>query len=241
MYRYNYGFRHLWIVRSFCILGILGLSFAAAPGRAAQTVNWTGNFAPCSRHSELFKYGPMSLGVKFSTSNRAIEREFKKAMDFWSGVIEMEWHEDDSSACSINVVDGTPDILTNSVIARSQFPEWENFEGWIAFDPHAPLSKFEMYVTAVHEIGHMLGLKHNPSASSIMYFLDLEGPEVLDNRDLVSLAEHHQLSMSTLAGPIAVSKHPSFVRAKSRQSASPHPDTEPPSTALIKQPRPSEP
>lgn len=226
----------LWLARKLLITGLLALSFTAAPIHAAQTGNWTGNFASCSRRSELLKYGPMSVGVKFSTSSHAIQREFKKAMDFWSGIIDMDWYEDDSSTCSINVVDGTPDILTNSVIARSQFPEWGNFEGWIAFDPHAPLSKFEIYVTAVHEIGHMLGLKHNPSASSIMYFLDLEGPEVLDNSDLISLAKRHQLRIADLEGPIPVSKHPSYLRAKSRQGAGPHGDAVSASTALTKQP-----
>jgi predicted Zn-dependent protease len=62
-----------------------------------------------------------------------------------------------------------------------------------------------MYLTAVHEIGHMLGLKHNPSARSVMYYLDLDGSEVLDTRDLAALASHHKLRLSSLAEPVAVS------------------------------------
>jgi hypothetical protein len=223
-------------VRTFSFLAALGLLFLAAQLDVAQTVNWTGDYASCTRHSELLNYGPMSIGVRFSTSSHQIQKEFKKAMDFWSGIIEMDWHEDDSPTCSINVVDGTPEILKNSVIARSQFPEWGRFEGWIAFDPRAPLSKFEIYVTAVHEIGHMLGLQHNPSASSIMYFLDLEGPEVLDRKDLLSLSEHHQLRIAVAEAPIPVSKHLSFVRAKSDGSADAHVDVEPASTARTKHP-----
>ncbi|MBV8073081.1 MAG: matrixin family metalloprotease [Acidobacteriaceae bacterium] len=173
---------------------------------ATQTSNWAGDFAPCANRSELLKHGPMSLGVKFSTSNHAIEREFRKAMDFWASIVDMNWHEDEGSSCAINVVDGTPEILKNAVIARSQFPEWDNFQGWIAFDAHAPLSKFEMYVTAVHEIGHLLGLKHNPDASSIMYFLDLEGPEVVDHQDILSLASRHLLRIPANHEAIPVGK-----------------------------------
>lgn len=225
-------------MRHLCIIGALGLSVTAVKIHAAQTLNWTGDFTPCTRHSELLKHGPMSVGVKFSTSNRSIEREFKRAMDFWSSIVDMEWYKDDTAACSINVVDGTPDILTNSVIARSQFPEWGDFQGWIAFDPRASLSKFEIYVTAVHEIGHMLGLRHNSNASSVMYFLDVDGPEVVDRNDLLSLVEHHQLRIPLDESPISVSKHFALVRAKSRHNADQHVETPPMSTARRIQPAP---
>lgn len=223
-------------MRRLFILGVLGLFVLAARPGVAQSLNWTGDFASCDHHSDLLSRGPISIGVKFSTSNHIIEEEFKKALDFWSGIIEMEWHEDDTSTCAMNVVDGTPDILTKSVIARSQFPEWGNFEGWIAFDPTAPLSDFEIYVTAVHEIGHMLGLKHNPRASSIMYFLDLEGPEVLDKKDLLSLAEHHDLRVSPADAPIPVRKEFSLAHAKTRSDSEARADADAASTALTKQP-----
>jgi hypothetical protein len=168
-------------------------------------VNWTGNFAPCDTHSELLKRGSMRLGVRFSTSNPAVAREFKRAMDFWAGIIDMSWHEDGTSSCSVELVDGTPAILQNAVVARAQFAEWRNFEGWIAFDPRAPLTKVEMYLTAVHEIGHMLGLSHNPNPSSVMYYIDLEGPEVLDSWDLAALAAHHKLRIDSARAPIPVS------------------------------------
>ena len=108
---------------------------------------------------------------------------------------------------AMELVDGTPSIFKNAIVARSQFTEWENFQGWIAFDPRAPLTTTEMYLTAVHEIGHMLGLKHNPSAKSIMYFIDLEGPEVLDARDIEALAVHHRLRVEPIDAPIAVNRH----------------------------------
>jgi hypothetical protein len=119
----------------------------------------------------------------------------------------MSWHEDQTSSCAIELVDGTPGIFHNAMIARSQFTEWQDFQGWIAFDPRAPLTKAEMYLTSVHEIGHMLGLKHNSSPKSVMYYIDLEGPEVLDDRDVKELAIHHKLRVTPVDAPIAVNRH----------------------------------
>jgi len=158
-----------------------------------MTINWTGPYSPCNQRGELLKHDSMDLGVKFATSNSELERQFRQALTFWSEVIDMKWHEDDSSSCSIQLVDGTPDILKRTIVARSQFTDWENFQGWIAFNPSAQLSRMEFYLTAVHEIGHMLGLKHNPNARSVMYYLDLEGQEYLDATDLALLASRHRL------------------------------------------------
>lgn len=169
-----------------------------------QRVNWTGNFAPCGTHSEFLKRDSMRLGVRFSTSNPAVAREFRRAMNFWAEIIDMSWYEDPSSSCSLELVDGAPAILQHAVVARAQFVEWQNFEGWVAFDPRAPLTKAEMYATAVHEIGHMLGLRHNPNPSSVMYYIDLEGPEVLDSCDLASLAARHTLRIGLVHAPIPV-------------------------------------
>ena len=146
----------------------------------------------------------MNLGVKISTSNTVLAHEFRQALDFWSRVLDMNWHEDDSNSCAMQLVDGTSAILKTSIVARSQFTEWDNFQGWIAFNPRAPLTNTELYLTAVHEIGHMLGLKHNPSAHSVMYYLDLEGSEVLDESDLAMLAGRHKMRVTSLTEPITV-------------------------------------
>jgi hypothetical protein len=167
-------------------------------------INWTGNFARCDSHAELLKRDSMRLGVRLSNSNPAVAKEFKRAMDFWAGIIDMAWHEDATSSCALELVDGTPAILQHAVVARAQFVEWQKFEGWIAFDPRAPLTRTEMYLTAVHEIGHMLGLRHNPNPESVMYYIDLEGPEVLDAYDLKSLAAHHTLRLDVSRAPIPV-------------------------------------
>lgn len=192
--------------RTAACLSLLAL-LAAPSGFPADPpqINWTGNFAPCDSHSELLKRDSMRLGVKLSSSNPVVAGEFKRAMNFWSRIIDMSWYEDRTSSCAVELVDGTPEILKNAVVARAQFAEWQNFEGWVAFDPRAPLTKTEMYLTAIHEIGHMLGLRHNPNPNSVMYYIDLEGTEVLDSNDLSALALHHRLRTDTGHGPIAVS------------------------------------
>lgn len=167
-------------------------------------VNWAGDFAPCLAHSELLKSSPMDLGVRFSAGNPLVNRQFRRAMDFWARVLDMAWHEDQTTACALQVVDGTPTILQHSVVARSQFTDWANFQGWIAFDSRAPLTKTETFLTAVHELGHTFGLKHNPSAKSVMYYIDLEGPEVLDREDMTALAQRHKLRDPVLIPPIPV-------------------------------------
>jgi hypothetical protein len=188
-------------IRLVSLLPVLTLPVSFADQR---TANWEGDFSPCNQRFELLKHEPMNLGVKISTSNPVLAREFRQALDFWAQVVDMHWHEDDSNSCAMQLVDGTPAILKISIVARSQFTEWDNFQGWIAFNPRAPLTNSELYLTAVHEIGHMLGLKHNPSVHSVMYYLDLEGFEVLDHTDLAMLAGHHKLRVTSLSEPIAV-------------------------------------
>jgi hypothetical protein len=136
----------------------------------------------------------VDLGVRISTANLALARQFAKAMDFWSGIVDIEWHEVDSPECSIQLVDGTPELFDPAAIAaRSQFPDRPDFQGWIAFNPGSRLSEREMFLISVHEIGHLLGLPHNPSGSSVMFFLKLDQAVQLDTADLDALADRHKL------------------------------------------------
>jgi hypothetical protein len=189
------------IIRITILCSLLTLPASFADQR---TANWSGDFPPCNQRFEFRKHDPMSLGVRISTSKPELARAFRLAMDFWSQVLDMNWHEDPSSSCALQLVDGTPGILKNGIVARSQFIEWDNFQGLIAFNPKAPLTDLEMYLTAVHEIGHMLGLKHNPSAQSVMYYLDLQGSEILDRTDLAVLANRHKLRIASLDAAIPV-------------------------------------
>jgi matrixin len=169
-----------------------------------RTANWSADFPPCNQRFEFRKHDSMSLGVKISTSKPELARAFRLALDFWSQVLAMDWYEDSSSSCALQLVDGTPEILKNGIVARSQFTDWDNFQGLIAFNPKTELTDSEMYLTAVHEIGHMLGLKHNPSAQSVMYYLDLQGSGTLDQTDLAALAVHHKLRLVSTESAVLV-------------------------------------
>lgn len=174
----------------------LALLLLAAGSGIAETSapNWSGRFPPCHRHPDLLSRGHVNLGVRISTSNTALARQFGRAMQFWSGVLDLEWHEVDSQDCSIQLVDGTPELFDAAgMAARAQFPDRPSFEGWIAFNPGAKLNEHEMFTISVHEIGHLLGLPHNPSGSSVMFFLELEDSVSLDAADLNALAERHKL------------------------------------------------
>lgn len=137
----------------------------------------------------------MSLGLRISTSNSALAHEFEHALDFWSTVLDLEWHNENSDACALQLVDGTPALFDwcACTSARSQLPDRPEFQGWIAFNPRLKLSRQEMFLDSVHEIGHLLGLSHNPSESSIMYFFGLEKFEWLEPSDLSALSMKHAL------------------------------------------------
>ena len=85
--------------------------------------------------------------------------------------------------------------MTNGIVARSQLTKWYTFRGKIAVSAAAAntMSCVEIYATAVNECGHMLGLKRNASSHSVMYFLNVNGSEVLDEKDILDLSTRHKL------------------------------------------------
>lgn len=135
----------------------------------------------------------MTLGVRIDTASPVLATQFRRALNFWSRVIDMEWHEEASNACSLELTDARPGSLDASIAAQADGPESEDFEGWIRFNAAVPLTKTELYYYSVHEIGHLLGLEHNPSHWSVMYFEDTSGPERLDAIDLEVLGKAHTL------------------------------------------------
>ena len=169
----------------------LAIAFTMRAGERPGT--WTGPYPQCDGHAEVLKRETMSLGVRFSTSNPKLTAEFAHAMSFWAGILEMNWHEVDSRACAIQVVDGDLGLFGSAGVARAQFPGTPAFQGWIAFNPRVSLPANELFFIAVHELGHLLGLPHSSNASSVMYFLALDGPVFLDSSDLAALAARHRL------------------------------------------------
>jgi predicted Zn-dependent protease len=147
----------------------------------------------------------MDLGVRIATDNPVLAGQFRRAMDSWAKILDLDWHEDDTQTCSIQLFDGEPELFQPVLVAaRSQLPDRDEFQGWIAFNPAQTLSETGYYRISIHEIGHMLGLQHSASAASVMYFLDLDGPECLDPADLAALAKHHKLRIRALDKTVAM-------------------------------------
>lgn len=166
---------------------------------AEPAANWSADYPQCNHRSDLLKPGPLNLGVRFNTTNLGLAEQFRRAMDFWAGVLDLQWHEDSTETCSMELSDGQRELFEptpNNMVARSQFPDRRDFQGWIVFNPAVKLTPAESYRISVHEIGHMLGLKHNPNTRSLMYDLDLECSEELDATDLASLRARHKLRVS---------------------------------------------
>jgi hypothetical protein len=169
---------------------------------ADPIANWSADYPPCNRRAELLKHGPLNLGVRFNTANPLLAQQFRRAMDFWAGVLDLEWHEDSTGNCSMEVSDGERQLFEptpDNMVARSQFPDRRDFQGWIVFNPALTLTSAELYRISVHEIGHMFGLKHNTDTRSV---IDLECSEALDADDLASLSAHHKVRAAPVTASI---------------------------------------
>lgn len=183
----------------FLLLFISGL-LAAEPA-----ANWSADYPRCKQRSELLRHGPLNLGVRFNTSNLVLAKQFRRAMDFWASVLDLEWHEESTENCSMELVDGERDLFEpnpHNMVARSQFPDRRDFQGWIVFNPEVALTPAESYRISVHEIGHIFGLRHSHNTGSLMYDLDLECSQELDAADLASLRARHKLRVPAVTDAI---------------------------------------
>ena len=162
--------------------------------KAGTPSNWTGNYSPCNQHARLLGRDHIDLGVRLSTANPVLARQFRRAMDFWATIVDLSWHEDDSEDCALQLVDGEKTLFeTQAIAARSQLPDRPDFQGWIAFNPRNQLSKIDLYRVSIHEIGHLLGLQHSTSPHSVMYGFELDDQDWLDTTDIAVLSAHHKL------------------------------------------------
>lgn len=156
----------------------------------------------CTSSRELLKYDSMNLGVRFATSNSKLATQFENAMNFWTTVIDMQWHAESSSSCSLQLLDGQPELFEDSTVAKAHLVDANGSSAWVAFNPKAPLTGNELYLTAIHEIGHLLGLAHNPSVLSVMYYTNDGGATLLVETDLTALSELHKLRGMPRSGTI---------------------------------------
>jgi hypothetical protein len=155
---------------------------------------------PCAKFEDLRKPVVGSSGVKIDAADPWPDG-FRQAFRFWNTVLNANFHEEgDLNACSIRIIEVGPGILKSGVTARSQITDWANFQGEITVSQVAAkeMNSAEIYATAVHELGHILGLKHNESSRSVMYFLDVNGTAVLDRKDIRELSRHHELRPEVL-------------------------------------------
>jgi hypothetical protein len=176
----------------------LGCASQVTIGQRVQEkpqVNWTSSDAPCANYDDMRNPILGNIGVRIDATEPWADG-FRRALMFWNTVLAANFHEETNlNACTVRIIDGGPEILNKVIVARSQVTEQDNFRGKIAVSPRAAksLSSAELYAAAVHELGHMLGLKHNASSKSIMYFFDVNGTEVLDRKDILDLSTHHKL------------------------------------------------
>lgn len=180
---------------------LLGLFVFLALSSFAQQANWTGPYRPCTNSDELRKTGHMTIGVRYDISDPAVISQFHRAFDFWGQLLDADFYDEPSTSCAIAVVNGTRAVLTKrNVVARAQLPDRPNFNGWIAVDPFANsyLVYGEAIAVWIHEIGHLLGLKHNQSAESVMYFIDADAYSRLDATDVHALSLLHALRPASM-------------------------------------------
>lgn len=186
-------------MRTLAIFAALCL-FPALPSRAERP-NWTGPYERCVNSGELRKIAHLSIGVRYDVPDPLIVEQFHRAFNFWANVLDADFYDEPSASCALAVVQGTEDVLRGFEVASTQFPDRPNFEGWIAVDPKANsyLTDGEAVAAWAHEIGHLLGLKHNPAPRSLMYYIDVGPASILDAFDLRALAQLHSLRWTHLA------------------------------------------
>jgi hypothetical protein len=179
----------------------IGLLFLLSINMRAES-GWTAPNTICNQHAELLKRDHMELGARIDTANPVLATQFRRALNFWTTVLDMHWHEENSNACSLQLTDAQGGFPEISFAAQAQHPKSSDFQGSIQFNTGLTLTETEMYYYSVHEIGHLLGLGHNPSHRSVMYFQDAPGPERLDSTDLIGLATSHKLILRSTSRAI---------------------------------------
>jgi hypothetical protein len=106
------------------------------PSRAAEDrrSNWSSVDALCAKvdalcakYDSLRKFLLGSIGVRIDVDGPWADG-FRRALTFWNTVLAVNFHEErDLSACSVRIINGGPDILNRTIVARAQVTEWATF------------------------------------------------------------------------------------------------------------------
>jgi Matrixin len=185
--------------RTISTLLLAGSLYCVSPayGRTHERMdsNWASADTPCAKHDDLRASVLGNIGVKIDVADEWADG-FRRALSFWNMVLAAHFYEEPNlDFCTIRIIYGGPDILNRAFVARSQVTDWVGFFGKIAVRKLAAqeLSRGEIYGIAVHEIGHILGLKHSTSIHSVMFFLNVDGTEALDAKDILDLSRRHKV------------------------------------------------
>jgi hypothetical protein len=156
-----------------------------------KKVNWSTPDKPCANYNDLKKYALGDIGVKIDVSDPAWAAAFRRALVFWNKVLDVNFHEENNiNACALRITDGPLEMFGGGFTAFAQFADLDGFEAKIVVLPQVPLSPAGKFVNAVHEIGHIVDLRHNPDPVSVMY------PDIENSSKLRELANAVQYRIS---------------------------------------------
>ncbi|XP_062552726.1 stromelysin-1-like [Armigeres subalbatus] len=149
-------------------------------------------------HGEDFKWGSPSLTyyVKNTPSGIAtatVKEMLRNAFNQWSKVTTLDFVESNDPEADIEIVFGVRthdsrskkcrNVLGDTTLAHSFYPETGAIHFNTKFFPGS-MNKDEFFTTAMHEIGHAIGLEHSVSKASLMYpipvarFSEIPEPDV---------------------------------------------------------------
>jgi hypothetical protein len=135
-----------------------------------KRVNWSTPDQPCANYNDLKKYALGDIGVKIDVSDPAWAAAFRRALVFWNKVLDVNFYEEKNiNACALRITDGPLEMFADGHTAFAQFTDLDGFEAKIVVLPQVPLSPAGKFVNAVHEIGHIVDLRHNLDPVSVMY------------------------------------------------------------------------
>jgi hypothetical protein len=133
-------------------------------------VNWSTPDEPCAKYNDLKKYALGDIGVKIDVSDPAWAAAFRRALVFWNKILDVNFHEQKNiDACALRITDGPPAMFNGGYTAFAQAADLDGFEAKIVVLPQVPFSPAATFVNAVHEIGHVVDLRHNRDPRSVMY------------------------------------------------------------------------